>query len=105
VNTSTIRALADAHEKACDRLGILLYEAKFLKLSGHQEGVTLHVSIGGKSRLLSVVAVTRESGYSSVQVRGMEMIMLGVKKWYADAIDRERANVKKIEAQMREATQ
>lgn len=103
-SSSDIRILLDEREKAIDALGILHDEMAKLRLSGHQDDVSLGVSIGGRSRRIAIATVTRESGYASAQVRGMEMLMLGIKKWYAGEIDVAKERIKNIENKLREAT-
>jgi len=105
-NTTDIRGLLDQYDKAVDALGILRDEAAKLRLNGHQDDVQLSIHISGrKGRGLTLATSSRETNYASAQVRGMEMIMLGVKKWYAAEIERHQQHVKRLEERIRESAQ
>lgn len=102
MNTSTLRNLADKLDSAINYRDALVDEAALLTLSGHQSEITLSVFTGrGKGRAIQLSRISRAHSYASVQVRGTEMIMLGVKKWYAAAIDEANESICAVERQMR----
>jgi hypothetical protein len=104
MDSALIEDLLKARFRAKERLELLTAEASRLRLSGHQEDVRVHVQIGGRqSRPIEIAHIDRNHSYAAVQVRGMEMVMLGVKKWYAAAIDDAKERLANIETQIREA--
>lgn len=105
MNTQEICQIATEIDKADAALDQLLRESKLLNLSGHQSSVTLYVRMGnGNARSLTIADNSRETGYISTQVRGMEMLMLGIKKWYAGEIDQAKDKKSRLEKQIREKT-
>lgn len=103
MNTQEICQIAVEIDKADAALTQLLRESKLLNLSGHQDGVALHVRIGnGGARSLTIADNSRETGYISTQVRGMEMLMLGIKKWYAGEIDQAKDRKSRLEKRLQE---
>lgn len=102
MNTSTLRNLADRHDRAISHRDELVDEAASLTLSGHQSETTLSVFTGKvKGRAIPISFVSRQSSYSAAQVRGTEMIMLGIKKWYSAEIDKANESIRAIEEEMR----
>ena len=89
MNIQEIRQIATEIDKADAEMAQLIREFKTLNLSGHQNNVTLHVRFGNESiRSLTVADNNREPGSLSPPVRGLALLMLGIKKWYAAEIDR-----------------
>ena len=92
-------------ELAAARDALQSLEADMCVLDGvgdHQHSVTLSMNIGSVARKIDVVAIGgREVGWTSQQVRGAEMLMLGIKKWYSGAIDKAQGRVLQLEEKLR----
>lgn len=93
-------------ELAAARSALQSLEADMRILDGvgsHQNLVTLSVNIGSAAKKkIDLVAIGgREVGWTSQQVRGAEMLMLGVKKWYSGEIDKAQGRVLQIEEKLR----
>lgn len=81
-------------EKELHKLRI---ERAALRCSGDQNTVALYC----QNRKLQVTDVSRETNWNAKQVRGMEMIALGLIKWYDAEIDRQEAKIAEWKAKLR----
>lgn len=103
MNTSSIRDLLAARERAVKELQSLRNEAESFSLNGHQNAIS--VFIGGCQRCVDVAAIGgREVSWQSTLVRGREMILLGAKKAYAAMIERTEKELSAIDEQIRRET-
>lgn len=103
MNTINIRNLSDNLFKARERLEQVKSEAAILTLSGHQRAVSISVVSERGTRKLDVTELD-DRYYQVKQTRGMEMVLLGLKKWYAAEIDRAKDQVAAIEQKLRQET-
>lgn len=71
-------------------------ERAMLRCGGDQNTVSLYC----QSRKLQIIDISRETNWSAKQVRGMEMIALGLIKWYDAEIDRQEAKVAEWKARL-----
>ena len=82
MNHLRINELSGRIEKAIAELEKLQAEAANIKCNGQNT-----VAVSCQGRAIWVVLADRDSGYMAQQVRGMEMILLGLKKYWAGLID------------------
>lgn len=82
--------------KEIDELLKLKHELSNLRCNG-QNTVTIYC----QNRRLEIIDVSRETGWGAKQKRGMEMISLGLIKWYGAEIDRQELKVASWQAKLR----
>lgn len=103
MNTANVRIMCGQLDEARESLRKLKNEASGLHLNASQTFVNITVSSDRGSRRLSVTQMD-ERTYMNVQTRGMEMVLLGIKKWYSAEIDRAAHLVTVLESRIAEAT-
>lgn len=103
MNTVEVKHMCGQLDEARANLKKLQNEAGGLQLKASQTFVSLTVSSDRGSRRLAVTEMN-ERTYMNVQTRGMEMVLLGIKKWYSAEIDRAEHLVTVLESKIAKAT-
>lgn len=97
MNTERIRKLLVIRDEAAKDLAALRNEFSTLTLNGHQEEIIVFVGKG--RRPVSVAKIGgSDVGYSSILLRGREMVLLGVKKAFAEMVKSAEERLAKIDS-------
>lgn len=99
MNTKLIRSLSEDVDKARELLAKLKSELALIDMRRGQDCCL--ISCAG--RTLSVTAFNDDRTYMPRLVRGMEMVQLGLRKYWQAMIDSQAAVVAEKEAALREA--
>ena len=100
MNHLRINELTGLITKKIAELGKLRDEAANIK--GNAQNT---VAVSCQGRAIWVVLADRDSGYMAQQVRGMEMILLGLKKYWAGLIDTAEMELASLREELRREAQ
>lgn len=100
MNTKAIIELAAQLDRARAAREKLRTEEAALRMQAGQNCV----SISCMGRTIAITSLSRETNYMPQPVRGMQMIQLGLLKWYSAQAERADSEVRQLEEDLRNAT-